>query len=143
MPILNSKTGKVRKEYSIQELGEAANLMRGYNLVALAAAKSGHSGGTLSIMDITAALYLHVANHDPKDPFWTTGPDQCFQYGSSKSRWIVSSVGPDLDSLDRGDIKERLDFPETLYDLSLLELKFYDPTNGTISDGDVVRTNLR
>lgn len=70
MPILNSKTGKVRKEYSVQELVEAANLMRGYNLVSLAAAKSGHSGGTLSIMDIAAALYLHVANHDPKDPFW-------------------------------------------------------------------------
>lgn len=44
--------------------------MRGYNLVALAAAGSGHAGGTLSIMDVTAALYLHVANHDPKCPFW-------------------------------------------------------------------------
>ena len=70
MPILNSKTGKVRKEYSVEELVEAANLMRGYNLVSLAAARSGHSGGTLSIMDIAAALYLRVANHDPKDPFW-------------------------------------------------------------------------
>lgn len=84
----------------------------------------------------------YLTSH-PKDPFWTVGPDQYFQYGSSKSRWIVASVGPDLDSLDRGDIKERLDFPETLYDFSLLELKFYDPTNGTISDGDVVRTSLR
>jgi transketolase len=70
MPILNSKTGKVRKTYTVDELKEAANLMRGYNMVSLAAARSGHSGGTMSIMDITAALYLHVANHDPKDPFW-------------------------------------------------------------------------
>ena len=70
MAILNSKTGKVRKAYSVEELTEAANLMRGYNLISLAAAKSGHSGGTLSIMDITAALYLHVADHDPKDAFW-------------------------------------------------------------------------
>jgi transketolase len=70
MPILNSKTGKVRTKYSVKDLEEAANLMRGYNLVALAAARSGHSGGTLSIMDITAALYLHVANHDPKNPSW-------------------------------------------------------------------------
>jgi transketolase len=70
MPILNSKTGKVRKAYTIEELKEAANLMRGYNMVSLAAARSGHSGGTMSIMDITAALYLHVANHDPKDAFW-------------------------------------------------------------------------
>ena len=70
MPILNSKTGKMRKKYSTDDLKTAANLMRGYNLVSLAAAGSGHSGGTLSIMDITAALYLHVANHDPKDPDW-------------------------------------------------------------------------
>jgi len=70
MPILNAKTGKVRKAYGVQELVEAANLMRGYDMVSLAAARSGHSGGTMSIMDITAALYLHVANHDPKDPFW-------------------------------------------------------------------------
>ena len=70
MPILNSKTGKIRKGYSLEQLVEAANLMRGYNLISLAAARSGHSGGTLSIMDITAALYLHVADHDPKDAFW-------------------------------------------------------------------------
>ena len=70
MPILNSKTGKIRKEYSVDDLKNAANLMRGYDLVSLTAAGSGHSGGTLSIMDITAALYLHVADHDPKDPEW-------------------------------------------------------------------------
>jgi transketolase len=44
--------------------------MRGYDLVTLCAAGSGHAGGTLSIMDITAALYLHVAQHDPKHPNW-------------------------------------------------------------------------
>ena len=44
--------------------------MRGYNLVALCAAGSGHAGGTLSIMDLAAALYLRVANHDPQNPAW-------------------------------------------------------------------------
>jgi transketolase len=44
--------------------------MRGYDLVTLCAAGSGHAGGTLSIMDITAALYLHVAQLDPKNPNW-------------------------------------------------------------------------
>jgi transketolase len=44
--------------------------MRGYDLVALCAAGSGHAGSTLSIMDIAAALYLHAANHDPKNPSW-------------------------------------------------------------------------
>jgi transketolase len=44
--------------------------MRGLNLISLCAAGSGHSGGTLGVMDITAALYLQVARHDPKKPEW-------------------------------------------------------------------------
>jgi transketolase len=70
MALKNSTTGETRHPYSIEELKDAANLMRGYDLVALHAAGSGHAGGTLSIMDITAALYLRVANHDPENPTW-------------------------------------------------------------------------
>jgi transketolase len=70
MPIVDSKTGKILKDYTIEELEKAALQMRGYNLISLACAKSGHSGGTLSIMDIAAALYLKVARHDPKAPDW-------------------------------------------------------------------------
>ncbi len=70
MSILNSKSGEVVRAYSIEELKQQANLMRGYNLVSLCAAGSGHAGGTLSIMDIAAALYLRVANHDPQNPHW-------------------------------------------------------------------------
>jgi transketolase len=70
MPLRDSTTGQVTKEYSISDLADAARLMRGYNLVALCAAGSGHAGGTLSIMDIAAALYLYAADHDPKNPNW-------------------------------------------------------------------------
>ncbi|HUO16373.1 MAG TPA: transketolase [Verrucomicrobiae bacterium] len=70
MSLVNSATGKIVRDYAIPELKDAANLMRGYDLVALNAAGSGHAGGTLSIMDITAALYLRVANHDPENPNW-------------------------------------------------------------------------
>jgi transketolase len=70
MSIVDSKSGKVRKDYTVEELAEAANLMRGYDLISLACAKSGHSGGTLSVMDVTAALYLKIANHDPQNPSW-------------------------------------------------------------------------
>jgi transketolase len=70
MALRNSVTGTVRRPYSIEELKDAAKLMRGYDLVALNAAGSGHAGGTLSIMDITAALYLRVAEHDPENPNW-------------------------------------------------------------------------
>jgi transketolase len=70
MALMDSTTGNVVRDYSIDQLREAANRMRGYDLVALCAAGSGHAGGTLSIMDITAALYLHAANHDPRNPSW-------------------------------------------------------------------------
>ncbi|HKS76029.1 MAG TPA: transketolase, partial [Terriglobales bacterium] len=70
MAIKDSKTGNVIREFSIEQLKDTANLMRGYDLVALCAAGSGHAGGTLSIMDITAALYLKVADHDPKNAAW-------------------------------------------------------------------------
>ncbi|MCD6575273.1 transketolase, partial [Candidatus Aerophobetes bacterium] len=81
MPIVDSKTGKIKKDYTIEELIEKAREMRAYNMVALTAAGSGHTGGTLSIMDIAAVLYLKKIRHDPENPewedrdrvFWSTG----------------------------------------------------------------------
>src|SRR5690348_14106771 len=70
MAIMNSETGKVTHEYSIEQLIEAAGFMRGYDLVGPCAGGSGNAGGTLAIMDIVAALYLRVANHDPNNPNW-------------------------------------------------------------------------
>ncbi|MCK5767807.1 MAG: transketolase [Candidatus Atribacteria bacterium] len=70
MPIIDSKTKKIRKDYSIEELVKKAREMRAYNMIAITAAGSGHTGGTLSIMDITAALYLKHIRHDPANPTW-------------------------------------------------------------------------
>jgi len=44
--------------------------MRAYALVAIHAAGTGHPGGSLSIMDLTAALFLNELNLEPKDPRW-------------------------------------------------------------------------
>ena len=70
MPIINSKTGKIRKDYSIEELIKKAKEMRAYNMISITAAGSGHTGGTLSIIDIAAALYLKYIRHDPANPTW-------------------------------------------------------------------------
>jgi transketolase len=70
MPILDSTTGKVIKDYTVEELKDKAREMRAYNMIAITAAGSGHTGGTLSIMDITAALYLKYIKHDPDNPTW-------------------------------------------------------------------------
>lgn len=87
MAIVDSKTGRIRREYSVADLEDAARMMRGYNLVSLCAAGSGHAGGTLSIMDITAALYLKVANHDPEDPDWQ---------GRDRVVWSAGHKAPSL-----------------------------------------------
>ncbi len=70
MSIVDSAANRPVRKYTVDELKTQAALMRGYNLAALYCAGSGHSGGTLSIMDLTAALYLAVADHDPKNPHW-------------------------------------------------------------------------
>lgn len=87
MAIIDSSTGRVTKHYSVEQLSEAARLMRGYDLAALCAAGSGHAGGTLSIMDITAALYLKVANHDPRNPNWE---------GRDRIIWSAGHKAPSL-----------------------------------------------
>jgi transketolase len=33
-------------------------------------AQSGHPGGSLSAVEILAALYLRIMRHDPADPSW-------------------------------------------------------------------------
>ena len=70
MPLRNAFSKAVVRDFNLEELEQAARLMRGYDLVALCAAGSGHAGGTLSMMEIVAALYLKVADHDPNNPEW-------------------------------------------------------------------------
>lgn len=54
----------------VKQLQAAARRMRAYNVLAIHCAGSGHPGGTLSIMDIAAALYLKVMRHAPHNPDW-------------------------------------------------------------------------
>jgi len=70
VPLIDSQTGTLRQDYTVDQLIERATYMRGLNEIALCSAGSGHSGGTLGVMDIAAALYLKIARHDPRDPFW-------------------------------------------------------------------------
>ncbi len=70
MPIVDSRTGDARQDYTVEELARLADEMRVWNTISLVAAGSGHLGGTLSIMDIAAALYLKHIKHDPQNPEW-------------------------------------------------------------------------
>jgi transketolase len=92
MPIVNSSSKAVAREFSLEELEQAARLMRGYDLVTLCAAGSGHSGGTLSMMEIVAALYLKVANHDPNNPDWKER-DRIIWSGGHKAPALYLGLG--------------------------------------------------
>lgn len=77
---------------SVEELREAAAEMRAINIIDIFAAGSGHPGGTLSIMDVAAALYLRVLNHDPQDPSWTER-DRVFWSSGHKAPALYVALG--------------------------------------------------
>jgi len=55
---------------SITELDAIARRLRLDSIKMIAAANSGHPGGSLSAADIVTALYFGVLKHDPKRPDW-------------------------------------------------------------------------
>lgn len=92
MPLLDSRTGEPRRMYSIAELEDAAREIRAWVMIALEAAGSGHTGGTMSIADIAAAMYLRHLNHDPANPTWE-GRDRVFWSAGHKAPAIYATLG--------------------------------------------------
>lgn len=92
MPIIDSRTGTIKSDYGVGELIEKAKEMRAYNMIAITAAGSGHTGGTLSIMDIAAALYLKKIRHDPQNPTWEKR-DRVFWSAGHKAPALYVALG--------------------------------------------------
>jgi len=55
---------------SIEDLREIARRVRIDALKALNTAKSGHTGGSLSAVEVLVTIYFSQMNHDPKNPSW-------------------------------------------------------------------------
>jgi len=77
---------------SVEELRQTAQEMRALAITDIFAAGSGHPGGSLSIMDIAAALYLRVLNHDPTDPTWP-GRDRVYWSAGHKAPALYVALG--------------------------------------------------
>lgn len=77
---------------SVEELRLAAQEMRCLVIADIFAAGSGHPGGSLSIMDVAAALYLKVLNHDPAQPSWP-GRDRVFWSAGHKAPALYIALG--------------------------------------------------
>lgn len=58
-------------------------------------------------------------------------PELQAYYAASGTRWSVASIGPDKRN---DDVGQYMDNPYNFV---------YDPTNGTVSAGDIIRTNVR
>ncbi|MFH0713125.1 MAG: transketolase [Candidatus Micrarchaeota archaeon] len=59
-----------KKVTSEKQLKLIANSLRQDVVKMLCEAKSGHTAGSLGMVDVFTALYFAVANHDPKNPKW-------------------------------------------------------------------------
>ena len=92
MPIINSNNGESKKDYSIEELEEIAKKMRAYSMIAITAANSGHTGGTMSIIDIATALYFKKVRHDPGNPNWPDR-DRIFWSAGHKAPALYAALG--------------------------------------------------
>src|SRR5689334_10029279 len=77
---------------SVEELRDAAKEMRAVALTSIFAAGSGHPGGSFSIMDIAAGLYLRQLVHDPADPAWPDR-DRVFWSAGHKAPALYVSLG--------------------------------------------------
>jgi transketolase len=77
---------------SLEELRLAAQEMRAIAITDIFAAGSGHPGGSLSIMDLAAALYLKILNHDPSSPDWPER-DRVFWSAGHKAPALYVALG--------------------------------------------------
>lgn len=57
-------------EQTVRDLETMARQLRVEILKMLNTAKSGHTGGSLSAIDVLTVLYFHAMRHDPSNPAW-------------------------------------------------------------------------
>ncbi|PLY06159.1 MAG: transketolase [Desulfuromonas sp.] len=57
-------------ETTVQELEDTARRLRVEILKMLNQARSGHTGGSLSAIDVLTVLFFHQMRHDPSNPAW-------------------------------------------------------------------------
>lgn len=77
---------------NLEELHQAAQEMRAIAITDIFAAGSGHPGGSLSIMDVAAGLYLSRLNHDPSEPEWPER-DRVFWSAGHKAPALYVALG--------------------------------------------------
>jgi transketolase len=86
------KVMRHQKQLSLDELKKISKKIRAYTVTAISLAGSGHTGGTMSVVDILTALYFKELNHDPTQPEWEDR-DRVFLSGGHKAPALYSTLG--------------------------------------------------
>jgi transketolase len=90
MGLVDRATGR-EIHLSAEEIATSAARMRALDIVSIHAAGSGHPGGTLSIMDVAAVLFLDEVRYDPRDPHWD-GRDRVFFSAGHKAPALYAGL---------------------------------------------------
>ena len=100
--------------------------------------------GYVSSVLSTPVVHLETVPFDPFGPKRKPGQAKSYHYASRcLSFWILTSRGPDLDDdMNAKDYVIDQDYGEISLYLKQFSGPYveYDPTNGTISNGDIYRT---
>jgi transketolase len=64
------RKGSILQKEQLAALEETARNLRISVIRTLHRSQSGHTGGSLSALDVVTALYFHTMKHNPQDPAW-------------------------------------------------------------------------
>lgn len=92
MPSVDSQSEEPHSSLSLEELRARAQELRAWAMTSIALACSGHPGGSLSMADLAAALYLGHLNHDPARPDWPER-DRVFWSAGHKAPALYAVLG--------------------------------------------------
>ncbi len=92
MPIMDSKSSRIKYSYKLEDIEKKAEMIRFYTAAALCASESEYCESAFSIIDIAAVLYLNYLRHDPVNPGWINR-DRVFWSAGHKAPAIYSTLG--------------------------------------------------
>lgn len=83
-------TDGIERKANLAALEKAARELRGYILTALHCAGSGHSGGSLSAVELVSAAFLSELRHKPSNPGWEGRDRIYFSAGHKAPLWYAA-----------------------------------------------------
>ena len=75
---------------NVKDLEKEAKIIRRLVIETIGHAGAGHTGGSLSVVEIMTVLYFHAMNVDPKNPHWPDRDRCILSKGHSSPAWYCA-----------------------------------------------------